>query len=422
MVALHKESESGGLECGNCESGDPPVNKCTTCLHFLCEFCTQAHRRGRGTSSHNLISLEEAKKMGCEAVKKPLFCKEHEGEMMKLFCETCEEAICRDCTIVKHRDHKYTFVKDAFSKCKESLMEILSETKTKSSELKEALDRVSDTRTSILSCAEQTVQKAINCFDELRALIDTRLLELIRDIKNLKEAKLTSLESQQQELETAQGCVQSGVDFTEKAFENGSEVEILNMHRQMISRLEELNEVELQLEPCVDNVFMLRDDKVSRELEHEIAKFCVVTDTVAHAGMGHGQEGLMYNTQGGQPIGFGSGRVPMTHMATPSGLMAPPTMMRQKMSALLEQMEQTLPLEGMPPQNMPQAMQQQNPAVYLEMNMQRGQQQFPQHQLFGQQQQLQWQGMSPVMQRKGNLPHGMHQPRRAKGRGTFNNY
>ena len=309
MVAIHKESESGGLECGNCDSGDPPVNKCTTCLHFLCEFCTQAHRRGRGTSSHSLISLEEAKKMGCEAVKKPLFCKAHEGEMMKLFCETCEEAICRDCTIVKHRDHKYTFVKDAFSKRKESLMEFLSETKTKSSKLKEALDRVSDMKTSIHSCAEQTVQKIVKGFDELRALINTRHLELIRDVENLKEAKLTSLELQQQELEKAQGCVQSGVDFTEKAFENGCEVEILNMHRQMISRLQELNAVQLKLEPCVDNVFTLRDDKVSRELEHEIAKFCVVTDTVAHAGMstvtmGHGQEGVMYNTLCGQPVEF----------------------------------------------------------------------------------------------------------------------
>ena len=309
VVALHKESESGRLECGNCESGDSPVNKCTTCLHFLCEFCTQAHRRGRGTSSHSLISLEEAKKMGSEAIKKPLFCKEHEGELMKLFCETCEEAICRDCTIVKHRDHKYTFVKDAFSKRKESLMEILSETKTKSSKLKEALERVSNMKTSIQSCAEQTVQKVVNCFDDLRALIDTRRLELIGDIENLKDAKLTSLELQQQELETAQGCVQSGVVFAEKAFENGSEVEILNMHRQMTSRLQELNAVHLKLELCVDNVFKLRDYRVSRELEHEIAKFCGVTDAVAQAGkstvtMGHGQEGVMYNTLCGQPVEF----------------------------------------------------------------------------------------------------------------------
>ena len=309
VVALHKESESGGLECGNCESGDPPVNKCTSCLHFLCEFCTQAHRRGRGTSSHNLISLEEAKKMGSEAVKKPLFCKEHDGEMMKLFCETCEKAICRDCTIVKHRDHKYTFVKDAFSKRKGSLMEILFETKTKSSKLNEALDRVSDMKTSVQSCAEQTVQKVINSFDDLRALIDARRVELIRDIKDLKDAKLTSLELQQQDLKTAQGCIQSGVEFAEKAFENGSEAEILNMHRQMTSRLQELNAVQVKLEPCVDSIFKLRDDKVSRELEHEIAKFCVVTDAVAHAGistvtMGHGQEGVMYNTLCGQPVEF----------------------------------------------------------------------------------------------------------------------
>ena len=247
--------------------------------------------------------------MGSEGVKKPLFCKEHEGELMKLFCETCEEAICRDCTIVKHRDHKYTFVKDAFSKRKESLMEILSETKTKSSKLQEALDTVSDMKTSVQSCAEQTVQKVINSFVDLRALIDARRLELIRDIEDLKDAKLTSLELQQQELETAQGCVQSGVEFAEKAFENGSEVEILNMHRQMTSRLQELNAVQVKLEPCVDNIFKLRDDKVSRELKHEIAKFCVVTDTVAHAGMstvtmGYGQEGVMYNTLCGQPVEF----------------------------------------------------------------------------------------------------------------------
>ncbi|KAJ7392725.1 Tripartite motif-containing protein 45 [Desmophyllum pertusum] len=51
-------------ECDNCESGDPPVNKeCATCLPLLCEFCTQGHRRGRGTSSHKLMSLEEANRL-----------------------------------------------------------------------------------------------------------------------------------------------------------------------------------------------------------------------------------------------------------------------------------------------------------------------------------------------------------------------
>ncbi|XP_058947190.1 E3 ubiquitin-protein ligase TRIM56-like [Pocillopora verrucosa] len=102
MVALHGDSGSSELECDNRESGDPPMNRCNTCCHFLFEFCTQAHRRGRGTTSHGMVSIEGAKKMGSVAAKKLSRCKEHDGELLKLFCETCNEAICRDCIIVKH--------------------------------------------------------------------------------------------------------------------------------------------------------------------------------------------------------------------------------------------------------------------------------------------------------------------------------
>ena len=102
MVALHGDSGSSELECDNRESGDPPMNRCNTCCHFLFEFYTQAHRRGRGTSSHGMVSIEGAKKMGSVAAKKLSRCKEHDGELLKLFCETCNEAICRDCIIVKH--------------------------------------------------------------------------------------------------------------------------------------------------------------------------------------------------------------------------------------------------------------------------------------------------------------------------------
>ena len=69
MVALHGDSGSSELECDNRESGDPPMNRCNTCCHFLFEFCTQAHRRVRGTSSHGMVSIEGAKKMGSVAAK-----------------------------------------------------------------------------------------------------------------------------------------------------------------------------------------------------------------------------------------------------------------------------------------------------------------------------------------------------------------
>ena len=304
MVSLH--SERGNLECDNCDSGDPPVNRCATCCHFLCEICTAAHKRGRNTKTHNLKSLEEAKKEGPVAVTRPSLCKEHDGEILKLFCETCDEAICRDCTIVKHRDHKYGFVKDIFPKGKASVLRILSETKTKAATLREALEDILEVKRSIHSHADQTVQEVLSYSDKLIACVSDRCTELRCYVEELTEDKLKSLEFQEKELVTALGVIQSCVEFTEKAFENGSEVEILNMHRQMSTRLQELNSAELLLTPCADDVFKLKFDD---QLIEEVGTFGVITNVVTHASastvtMGHGSEGVMYNTLCGQRVEF----------------------------------------------------------------------------------------------------------------------
>lgn len=246
--------------------------------------------------------------MGSVAVRKPSFCKEHEGELLKLFCETCDEPICRDCTIVKHREHKYTFVKDAFSKGKESVLKILSETKTKASVLKEALDGVSEMKSSIQSHAKQTMQEVLDCFQELTACLNTRREELVHDIEEIKKAKLKSLEIQQGELETALGSVESSIEFTERALENGSEVEVLTMHKQMSCRLQELNSETWQLKPRAHGIFKFRADY---QLQQALQNFGDVSDVLSdtHAGtstvtMGHGFEGVMYNTLNGQSVEF----------------------------------------------------------------------------------------------------------------------
>ena len=306
MVSLHGDSGSGSLECDNCESGDTPVYRCATCCHFLCEICTAAHKRGRSTKTHRLLSLEEAKEEGPVAVTRPSLCKEHDGEILKLFCETCDEAICRDCTIVKHREHKYTFVKDAFSKGKESVLKILSETKTKASVLQEALDGVAEVKRSVQSNAERTVREVFDCFQELTACLNTRCNELICSIEELKKAKLKSLEIQQGNLETALGSVQSSIEFTERALEHGSEVDFLNMRKQMSCRLQELNSARWRLEPSAHDHFKFLPDY---QLQQALPSFGDITDVFTHAGsstvtMGHGSEGVMYNTLNGQLIEF----------------------------------------------------------------------------------------------------------------------
>jgi len=84
-----------------------------------------------------------------------------------------------------------------------------------------------------------------------------------------------SLEIQREDLKTALASMQSSVEFTEKAFENGSEVEILNMSKQM-------NSAKWQLEPCVDDGLKF---KSGNQLKDEIVTFGAVTDVGTCASM-----------------------------------------------------------------------------------------------------------------------------------------
>ncbi len=42
------------------------------------------------------------------STQRPMFCDIHRQEPLKLFCETCDLLTCRDCQLVRHKDHKYT--------------------------------------------------------------------------------------------------------------------------------------------------------------------------------------------------------------------------------------------------------------------------------------------------------------------------
>jgi len=252
------------------------------------------------------MSLEEAKEEGPIGVVRPSFCKEHEGEMHKLFCETCDEAACRDCTIIKHRDHKCIFIKDYFAKEKDIITKILSETKTKASTLQDAVNGVSEMKRNVRRHAEQTVQNVTNFFNDLTSSLNNRFEELINEVEEMKKAKLTSLDVQQGELEMALGIVQSSVKFTEKAFKHGSEVEILNLRKQISSRLQELNVAIWQLGPCADDAVKF---EAANQLKQDIETLGVITNVVTHASasvvtMGHGSEGVMYNTLCGQLVEF----------------------------------------------------------------------------------------------------------------------
>ena len=70
-----------------------------------------------------------------------------QGKELKLYCRTCQ-VICRDCAIVTHKQHDYTFIKDVREEL--TKMESLSsEVEAKSGAFREQAEALEKTITSL---------------------------------------------------------------------------------------------------------------------------------------------------------------------------------------------------------------------------------------------------------------------------------
>ena len=124
--------EETKLACGSCEGGkSQAVSRCLECALYLCANCQSVHTRFAALSSHKIATLDEIK-YGVVEVRKVRHetapkCNKHYGEVLSFFCETCQELVCLDCTIVDHSEakhHRCVDINTAFSERKQSLGEL----------------------------------------------------------------------------------------------------------------------------------------------------------------------------------------------------------------------------------------------------------------------------------------------------------
>ena len=120
---LEKVKEPRRVKCDRCNKDRTATNYCRDCGNFICAFCTTVHSDWDAFAKHEVVALEqfESKVKQLDALKKvTLYCSLHQGKELELYCETCEELICHNCTVNKHcrPEHKYDLVSDTFERHK----------------------------------------------------------------------------------------------------------------------------------------------------------------------------------------------------------------------------------------------------------------------------------------------------------------
>ena len=201
--------------CGECEDDALAVVWCVDCENFQCEECLKQHQRMKSLKLHKTIPVENfMQNPHVSALTKPELCKDH-TQPLDLYCQTCNILVCRDCTIVDHRQHQYNFVdKLADEECAK-VKTVTAPLKTMLNQVSNALQEVEDTDNELNN--ETDVERQIqDMYHQLHQILDQCQVGDLKKVKVAKTALQTSLASQKSNLKLLQTCLVSCDEFVSK--------------------------------------------------------------------------------------------------------------------------------------------------------------------------------------------------------------
>ena len=234
---LEKVRDPKRVQCMKCEKREA-VRFCRD-GQYICQACLDTHRTWKELKTHEILKFDEvtAAASAMKSSKKVvMLCPKHPTEPMKIYCETCDELICRDCTVRTHREHNYNLITECVPKHREAIVASLEPIKMLVARESKAIQQL-DGQSLELDKQEREGKAEINRqIDRLHGILDVRRRELLDQVdQKVRQArKEISAEQDHHELSLVQ--LSSCVEFVEGSLQSGTQEEVLSLKRQVTER------------------------------------------------------------------------------------------------------------------------------------------------------------------------------------------
>ena len=283
MALSDEKTTATKIVCESCDGEDAAQSRCNECAIFLCHYCTDFHKRSRSMKNHKLLTIEELKS-NPDNIAEKMRCPKHKEELVKLFCKTCQVTTCRDCTIADHRQHEFGFVEEVAAVEKQVLLFNLNEVKERKDKVMEGIANLNKFNDILEVKKTSTISEIKQHFGELvknlTELIESRKKDMIEKATMLTNLKKKLINAQLEVLEMALASCESSIEFTEGAFNNGDDVQILSMKKYILESLQHLREVKDQTKPCVSEEMPFLIPSSMQDANREYLNEYDVVDTV----------------------------------------------------------------------------------------------------------------------------------------------
>ena len=234
-----KVSGDQHVSCDNCKKSDA-TGYCKQCAKFLCTECLGVHNKWVPCVDHVVISLDEVTRTAFQLPSiKPevtMNCSSHD-KPLEIYCETCHDLICHNCTVRIHKGHEYDLVQDTYDKHRQIIESSLEPVKEQIVVVTEAVTTLTQVEKEITHQGE-TVREEIHVM--MKQIIDLLLQserKLTEDVDLAARHKLSMLSQQKRNAETTLGQLTDCFDFVEQGLKVGTPQQVLLAQPQMIDRM-----------------------------------------------------------------------------------------------------------------------------------------------------------------------------------------
>ena len=242
--ALKKMKEPKSVLCEKCKKVSRVATSfCRDCGQFICATCADVHANWDDFSSHEVVSVDQLQSEVSKHVppKKVTFmCSKHKDQQLRLYCETCEDLICHDCTVKVHKGHQYDLISDTFEEHKANIKVSLGPIGKQKSIVKEKLKGLNARHCEV---SEQRDQLKADIHREIQSFIDIlrrREAELVNKVEQVAQAKLKKLEAQKDKMESILAHRDSCLSFVTESLRTGCDEEIVRMRKRVVEQIEEM--------------------------------------------------------------------------------------------------------------------------------------------------------------------------------------
>ena len=169
-------------------------------------------------------------------------CNDH-NEPIKVYCETCQELICRDCTISqRHQNHKYKLITECYPDHHQEIEADLTIVKRKVADVNTAVTNLI-TREREVTQQGEDVKKQIHTQSQLIInLVQQSQRQLLQQVDTVVQQKIQLLTKQREEAETVLKQLKGCEEFVDQSLKLGSQQQILREKQNMVQVMTTVNQ------------------------------------------------------------------------------------------------------------------------------------------------------------------------------------